>query len=132
MGGQGIDQNFAGTTLQNDWDIKKVASETFKSTSGLMDSIGRVYEPGPYLPQSCQKSKTIWTLPTLMSTQQTLTDLHQMMLLAGTSCFKHPTNKKKSTTHYKLKITKNNTVHDIFLSNLCICLCFNPFQQQQQ
>merc|ERR1712008_447736 len=106
---------------------------TFKSTSGLMASIGRVYEPGPYLPQSCQKSKTIWTLPTLTSTQQTRMDLHQMMLLAGTSCFKHPKNNKKSTTHYKLKITKNNTVHDIFLlSNLCICLCFNPFQQQQQ
>ena len=46
-----------------------------------MASIGRVYEPGPYLPQSCQKSKTIWTLPTLMSTQQTLMDLHQVNIL---------------------------------------------------
>ena len=50
-------------------------------SGGLMASIGRVYEPGPYLPQSCQKSKIIWTLPTLMSTQQTLMDLHQVNIL---------------------------------------------------
>ena len=43
-----------------------------------------------------------------------------MMLLAGTSCFKHPKNNKKSTTHYKLKITKNNTVHDIFYYRICV------------
>ena len=48
-----------------------------------MASIGRVYEPGPYLPQSCQKSKTIWTLPTLTSTQQTLMDLHQVNILTS-------------------------------------------------
>ena len=27
---------------------------------------------------------------------------------------------KKSTTHYKLKITKNNTVHDIFYYRICV------------
>ena len=47
-----------------------------------------------------------------------------MMLLAGTSCFKHPKKQqkinKKSTTHYKLKITKNNTVHDIFYYRICV------------
>ena len=29
-------------------------------------------------------------------------------------------NNKKSTTHYKLKITKNNTVHDIFYYRICV------------
>ena len=48
--------------------------------------------------------------------------LFQMTFLVGTSCFKH--------LFLRTIDKKTNTVHDIFflLSNLCICLCFNPLR----